>query len=540
MLMQSRATQRLDESSTAIRTHLSEVFLSSNRAYKLLRPVETTFVDFRDRATRLEAARREYELNRRLSPDVYLGLADVIENDELVDRLIVMDRLPADRQLDRLLNDPALLDHLREVARLVASFHAGQPPVTGSSASAVAGADALRRNWADHFRVLEPMAGNVIPIEEFRRARRLVERFISGRTALFGERIEQGWIRDGHGDLRCEHVFCLDDGPRLIDCLAFNDEFRIGDVLNDVAFLAMDLHRLAGPGAAMWFVERYDEFCNEHHPSSLAHHYVAYRAYVRAKVAAIRFSQGDEDALAEVEEYHRLALQHLEVGRPRLILVGGGAGVGKSTVAEHLADRLAATWLRADEVRKNLAGASSGEHRFDGFEEGLYDPKFSDRVYRDLLAKAELLLERGESVVLDASWGAETRRNWARHVGRRTSSTVVELLCRAPAGVARQRIVERMATVYNPSDATPEIAERIQESFDPWPAAAIIDTNRSIAQSIDSAYCQVMDSSDRDASTETMRVDGAMLTEETISLFLSRASAGVFVRAGLRSKRTEA
>ncbi|MGI9595791.1 MAG: hypothetical protein ACR2QK_06510 [Acidimicrobiales bacterium] len=368
-------------SSGVIETVLSRVFLAPDRVYKMLKPVETSFVDFTDRSRRLAATSREFQLNRLISPDVYLGLTDITENGEVTDRMIVMNRLPDERRLDRLVDHPDFSDHLRQVAKLIAAFHAGQPPVTGHDAGC-ADPVALGRNWGDNFEVLAPMAGPVIPVADYRRAQVLVDRFLAGREALFAERIEHGWVRDGHGDLRCEHVFCLDDGPRLIDCLAFRDDFRVADVLNDVAFLAMDIHRVAGPAAARWFIERYDEFSNEHHPAALAHHYVAYRAHVRAKVAAIRFGQGDEDAAEEILAYHRLALEHLEVGQPRLILVGDGAGVGKSTVAAGLADRLAITWLRSDEIRKNMAGIDYDQHAFSEPGAGIYSAPFTDRVYR--------------------------------------------------------------------------------------------------------------------------------------------------------------
>jgi aminoglycoside phosphotransferase family enzyme/adenylate kinase family enzyme len=510
------------EPPTAIQTHLSQVFLTGDRAYKLLRPVTTSFVDFSDRAVRLAAARQEFELNRRISPDVYLGLADVVEGDELADRMIVMRRLPDERRLDRLLADAELDDHLRSAARTVAAFHAGQAPIRGEAAAAAA-VDALERNWADHFRALEPLAGPGIPAAEFERVQDLVSRYLAGRRTLLAERIDDGWVRDGHGDLRCEHVFLLDDGPRLIDCLAFRDDFRIADVLNDVAFLAMDLHRLAGPAAASRMVRWYDEFCNERHPASLAHHYVAYRAYVRAKVAAIRFAQGDGEAMAEVETYHRLALQHLEAGQPRLILVGGGAGVGKSTVAERLAEQVDATWLRADEIRKAMAGLQPGTHAFDEYQSGMYSPEFSDRVYRELLDQASLLLERGRSVVLDATWSSAGRRAAAREVAEWTFSELVELRCVAPDPVAKERIARRMADPYNPSDATPELVDRLNRSVDPWPEAIEIDTDQSIAGSVQAAYCHVMDGdADAEQRDESIRIEPFLLARETIDLFLAR------------------
>ena len=520
------------------RTHLSDVFLSADRAFKLLRPVDAGFVDFTDTATRLAAAATEFELNKRLSPDVYLGLADVVEDGELADRLIVMRRLPAERRLDRLIDAPGLADHLREVARRVAAIHAAAPALTGADAD-VARHRAIRANWDGCLEVLEPTVGSIIPTAEFRRVVELVDRYLTGRAGLFDQRVDAGWVRDGHGDLRAEHVFCLDDGPRLIDCLAFRDDYRIADVLADVAFLAMDLHRLAGPAAAAHFVALYDEFADERHPSSLAHHYVAYRAAVRAKVAAVRFGQGERAAAGEILAYHQLALQHLEVGQPRLIMVGGGAATGKSTVASALADRLAATWLRADEIRKNLAGLSADEHAYSEFEAGIYSPDFSDRVYAELLREAELLLARGESVVLDASWSSAEHRRLARELGERTAAAVTELVCTVDPAVARERIARRMASLYNPSDATPDIADRLLAAFDQWPEAARVGTGCAIVSSVDSAYGRVMAGSllqpldgrrARPGPPGPLRVVDTALSHETIGLFLSRVSSGIFVR----------
>lgn len=146
-----------DQSQAVIETHLSRVFLTPDRAYKLLKPVTTSFVDFSERADRLAATTQEFELNKVMSPDVYLGLADVVENGEIAERMIVMRRLPADRQLDRLADAPDFLDHVREAARLIATIHAAEPPVARAEAES-ATIEALAANWDDNFDALEPLA----------------------------------------------------------------------------------------------------------------------------------------------------------------------------------------------------------------------------------------------------------------------------------------------------------------------------------------------------------------------------------------------
>ena len=521
-----RPADGLAPSTHVVETHLSRIFLTPDRAYKQLKAVTTSFVDLADPDDRLVAATREFELNQRLSPDVYLGTADVDEGGTIVERLIVMRRLPADRQLDRLISDsdPDIDDHIRRVARLMATLHSAQPPEHGDTARGATLA-ALRANWDDSFATVEPLVGTVIPASEHQLARDLVDRYLNGRGALFEERIEQGWVRDGHGDLRAEHVFCLDDGPRLIDCLAFRDDLRITDVLLDLAFLVMDLHRLVGPGPALSLVRHYDEFAGERHPSTLAHHYVAYRAHLRAKIAAIRYGQGVAEAAQEVADYHELALQHLLVGQPRLVLVGGGAGVGKSTVAAGVADAIGAVWLRADELRKNLAGLPADEHAFEQPDEGIYRPEFSDRVYRELVREAEVLLARGESVVLDATWSAEHRRVWARELAEATSSTLSEIHCQVPLAVARERIARRLASIDDPSDASPEIADHLAATFEPWPTAIAVDTGLAIARSVEAACDVVVDRHRRRSRAEPAHLEELILSRETIEFFLHRISA---------------
>ena len=281
-------------------------------------------------------------------------------------------------------------------------------------------------------------------------------------------------VRDGHGDLLADDIFCLDDGPRILDCLAFAEALRVGDVLLDIAFLAMDVERLAGPDAAETLLREYQELSDEHHPELLAHHYIAYRAGVRAKVAQLRCEQGD-DAAEGVSSHVELCLRHLEDGRVRLVLVGGGAGVGKSTLALDMARALRWTALSTDEIRREGAGLASGEHAFAPPGEGLYEPARVDAVYRTMIDRARLLLERGEAVILDASWTAASHRRQARDLATSTGSELVEIECRLPPAIAKERIARRLASLDVPSDATPAVVDHQAAVRDPWPEAEAAD-----------------------------------------------------------------
>ena len=445
-----------------------------DRAYKLLKPIRTSFLDFSTSPLRVEAADQEVELNRRMAPDVYVGTADVIEHGELVDRMIVMQRLPDDRRLTTLLGRPEAFDDVREVAKAIAVFHEAQDPI--HDAEPIAGPAALHKNWADNFLGMQPLVVDILSVSEVERARALVARFLTSRQPLFATRMADGLVRDGHGDLTAQDTFILDDGPRIIDCLAFDPALRIGDVLLDVAFMAMDLERLGGPELAAHFMEAYGDFSNERHPAALLHHYVAYRASVRVKVEAIRHLQGDPDAAAAARSYFDLCRAHLEKGQLSLTLVGGTPGTGKSTLASGISNATGAMVLTTDELRKDLTGRDHLDHAESDVDQGIYSPTTSTRTYQELLDRAGALLDRAESVVLDASWNSAADREAARVLAGDSGADLIEIECVLDADIAKERIAKRLVAGTDPSDARPEIVDELRAKHEPWPSAHKIDT----------------------------------------------------------------
>lgn len=476
----------------AAETHFSWVFFTPDRAFKLLKPVVMPFIDHTDVENRLESISREYELNHEISPDVYLGTADVVEDGAVVDRMLVMRRLPDDRRLSGLVGRPGFERHLRAVAKAVASLHARREPITDAP---MAGHAALLENWRDNFDGLAPYVGTVIDEHDFQRAERLTERYLTGRESLLEDRIAGGFVRDVHGDLTADDIFCLDDGARIIDCLAFNDRWRIVDVLSDIGFLIMDIHRLAGWKAAEQLMRWYLEFSNEHHPSSLAHHYVAYRAHVRAKVACSRFAQGDERSALLARRYHDLTVNHLERARLRVIVVGGGPGVGKSTLAQNLGAHYGYPVLASDEVRKDVTMTGRDEHHFADPDAGIYEAASKAATYDELRREAELLLRGGTGVVLDATWSRDSDRRSIRDLARDTGAELVEVECVLDRAIAKERIARRLANPDNPSDATPDLVDHMAASREHWPEAIAIDTGAPVDKIRSSALAAIEDES---------------------------------------------
>jgi aminoglycoside phosphotransferase family enzyme/predicted kinase len=416
-------------------------------------------------------------LNRRLSPGVYLGVADLVGPDgQVQDHVVLMQRMPERRRLATLIRSGAQVDRqVREVARALAVFHgrAERSEVISRDVTAASVAALWQTSFVqmrEHTDLVPgPVEGDI---------ERLVGRYLAGRGELFRQRSVTS-VLDGHGDLMAEDIFCLDDGPRILDCLEFDDRLRHVDQVDDAAFLAMDLEHLGARGMALRFLEWYAEFSGDHAPSSLVEHYLAYRAFVRAKVACVRHAQGLGGAAPEARRLLASALAHLQRGAVTLVVVGGPPGTGKSTVAAGLADRLGLTLLSSDRVRKELAQLSPVTSATAGFGEGIYTPGWSRRVYDELMRRAAMLLRVGESVVVDATWASERYRGLARETTASAVADLVELRCSVSPGIAdaRLRTRPRMSAAGTVSDASPAVSTGLRDGFEEWPTAYEVDTS---------------------------------------------------------------
>nr|WSY49741.1 AAA family ATPase [Streptomyces sp. NBC_00886] len=469
-------------------THTAIVFFAGDRAYKVKKPVDLGFLDYTSRAARQDACEREVALNRRFAPDVYLGLGEFSSPDaETAEPLVVMRRMPADRRLSRLVREGVGLDDvLRAVARHLAAWHAEAP--RGPDVDEQGTRDALSSRWEASFAQIHALAEDGSVPEGMAETEQLVRRYLAGRERLFASRIEQGRVVDGHGDLLCEDIFCLDDGPRVLDCLEFDDRLRYVDGLDDAAFLAMDLEQLGAPEAAAYFLAQYSEHSGDPAPASLWHHYVAYRAFVRAKVSLIQAGQGAPGAESASRRLVSATLRHLRTSAVCLTQVGGLPGSGKSTLAGAMADRLGVTLLSSDRVRKELAGLPAEQSAAADYGEGLYTPEWTARTYATLLDRAAALLSAGESVVLDATWSDQAQREAAQRVAERTSTNLVALHCHVPDDVSAARL---RARAFGPSDADLGIATAMAAREPAWPEAVAIDTSGSLESAVARALAAV-------------------------------------------------
>jgi aminoglycoside phosphotransferase family enzyme/predicted kinase len=479
--------------SRVIETHVSYVVFIGDRVYKLKKPVVTDFLDFRTAHARRAACDAEVRLNRRLAPDVYLGVATVAGPGDCRDYLMVMRRMPDDRRLTRLVTegDSDIAQKLGEIAVVVAEFHAR---ADRSPEIDLAGRpEQVLVKWAANTAALRSYRSVGVDQAVVERVDRLARRYVEGRAVIFEERIAAGRVIDGHGDLLADDIFCLPDGPRILDCLEFDPRLRAVDTLADVAFLAMDLERLGRPDLADQFLGAYQQAARDDWPASLAHHWIAHRAQVRAKVACLRASQEHQDEPEQAEQLLSLAARHLDAAIPRLALVGGQPGTGKSTLAAAIGHARHWAVLRSDVIRKRLAGLDPLTPAASAYGTGIYRAEATAETYAKLLAEAQSLLIRGYSVILDASWTQRCWREAAAQLAGKTGALLVPLRCQTARPVAAARLRARAARGGDPSDATEEIAAAMALTADPWSDANIVSTTGDWQTSLRAAQAIVDD-----------------------------------------------
>lgn len=465
-------------------THTGLVFLVGDRAYKVKKPVVTDFLDFSTLDRRENACAREVALNSRLAPNSYLGIAHFAPPGGVPEPVIVMRRYPDDHRLATLVRTGRpVTDQLNSVALVLARFHASA--ARGREVDAAGRVDAITGRWQENLAELERYADGIVPgldPDVVAETRRLAIDFMAGRSVLFAGRIAARHIVDGHADLLADDIFCLEDGPELLDCLEFDDQLRFVDAIDDAAFLAMDLEFLGHPELGASFLDAYARLAEDDAPASLRDFYIAYRAVVRAKVDCVRHGQGVAGAADDARRHLEIAHEHLRSGAVRLVLVGGGPGTGKTTLARALAERLGALVVSTDDVRAEMVrrGELAGEP--GALDEGLYAPENVDAVYEGVLRRAHLGLCQGRTVIVDGTWLHPDHRDRARVVARETASPIVEIACVANPEETTRRIRVR---TEGTSQVTPEIATALAERTDAtWPGAHQIDTNRPPAEAL--------------------------------------------------------
>lgn len=494
-----------------VETHISWVFLVGDQVWKLKKPVDFGFLDFTRVEARRAACEAEVVLNRRLAPEVYLGVEPLCrrpdgsvhvgapgEGDVRLDWAVHMRRVPdADRADVRLAEGRLGFDEVGRIAQRIAAFHAACRADDDTARFGTPAAVAV--NVAENVAQTREALPELLDPDDAREIVAAQTGFIEAHDAVFHARIAAGRVRDGHGDLRLEHVYLDDAGGVLaLDCIEFNDRFRYADVAADLAFLAMDLTLHGRADLAEHLLAAYAEAANDHDLYRVVDFYEGYRAFVRAKVAT--FVAADPSAPAAVRERARAAARHgflvaLGSHRPRalapmVVAVGGPVAAGKSTVARQVSRWLAAPIVEADRTRKAMLGVSATTRLTEPGWKGAYDPRFTEEVYREVVRRGEVVLGSGRPVVLDASFRSAAFRREARALAARAGVPFRFVECQAPREVLAERLRARERDPSRVSDARVQILDDFLKAWEPVEELAAeehvrLDTRSTLAETLD-------------------------------------------------------
>jgi aminoglycoside phosphotransferase family enzyme/predicted kinase len=459
-----------------IETHISWVFLTERHAYKLKKPVKFDFLDFSTREARRRDCEDEIRLNRRMAPNVYQAVVPVTMDHrqriqvegagQIVDWAVKMRRLPTEQSLEQLIRrDQLSEEQVDALAQTLAEYYQGASPL-------VMRADEYVKHFEDHIRANRRdllVSEHGLDSAQVKRVHTAQLLFLRCDPQSLRNRVCDGRVIEGHGDLRPEHIV-FDPGPLVFDCVEFNAELRQVDVLDELGFLAMECDSLGAEQVGERVVGAYCDKSGDRPSEALRNFYKAYRACVRAKVAVLRgdqlnaASRGKAQALAR--RYLQLATRYCRgLGPPVLLVVRGLMGTGKTTLANALAETLGADHLQTDQVRREMDDSASAYS--EGYGQGRYSPQQRDRVYDALLEQARLRLEEGISVVLDGTFLTDAHRQKALGLARGGDIVPLVVTCRCPDHVARQRIEERLASGRSLSEARPELLAQQRSEEEP-------------------------------------------------------------------------
>jgi uncharacterized protein len=457
-------------------THISWVFLAGELAYKLKKPVVLDFLDYGTPERRLYNCLEEVRLNRRLAPALYLGVRGVRltpEGAELTadddprasDFVVEMRRYDEQRTMAALLERGELNgEAVVAVGRRLAAFHVSASVVPAGRAPVLAAERRFQRN-------LQELLANVEQrgeIERIQALQRFANAYITAHAVTFARRAGEDRIRDGHGDLRSEHVIMGGD-LQVVDCVEFDPALRQLDVAEDLAFLVFDLAAHGGDRFGAVLVQAYRGVGGDPGQDSLIAFYATYWALVRAKVALVRAAQlhgaNTDHGRDSAEARDLIGVAERFAWRARLplvIVVCGAPASGKSYLARALAERSGFAHIASDVARKRLVGVLPTQ-RAPG---EAYSAEWNERTYAELGRRAKQEAEANRGAVVDATFRHRAdRRVFATAFA--AAAPVLFIECQAPTAVLAERARRRAHEPERVSDADVAITLRERQSWEP-------------------------------------------------------------------------
>jgi aminoglycoside phosphotransferase family enzyme/predicted kinase len=453
-----------------IETHISWVLLAGRYAYKIKKALDLGFLNTSTLEARRHFCNEELRLNRRLAPQLYLGVVAIggshthpeWNTQPAIEYAVKMRRFAPAKTFDRMIVRGKIeASHMDALAATLAQFHTGLPAATTDTAD-------FHATLEQDFSQLAKLLSDADDAAKLTALQQASERAYRDNQHQLQERCNQGYLRECHGDLHLGNIALIAGQPIPFDGIDFNPALRHIDVMDEAAFLFMDLLHHRHTDLAYRFLNAYLEQTGDYAGVKLLNFYCAHRAAVRAKVSAIRAHQAGmtehahEEAMAACRSYLQLAAAILAPQRPRLIITHGLPGSGKSTFAQAALERMGAIRLRSDVERKRLFGLSALQE--SRAEQNIYSTAATQRTYAHLLATARGLLDAGFTVIVDAAFLKYDEREMFRKLAQQTGANFAIASLQADDATLRARILQRQ---NDASEANLAVLEKLQTVQEP-------------------------------------------------------------------------
>ncbi len=480
-----------------IETHISWVLLTGDYAYKIKKPVDLGFVDFSTLEKRRHYCQEELRLNQRLAPMLYLEVVAFtgtpchpILNGKGTpfEYAVKMKQFPSSARLDRVLERDGLHPtYMDQLAHDIATFHARI--AIADPESPFGEPETIRQHAMDNFTILKQLIAD-------NKKRSVIETLLQWSDVTFHrlrklmeERKKAGYVRECHGDMHLGNMVLLQKRVVVFDCIEFNPSLNWIDVMNELAFLVMDLEQRGRTDLGFRFLNRELEYSGDYSGIVLLSYYLVYRAMVRAKVAGIRLSQTEpgsanrEETERELQNYLSLAERYIRPQKNRLFITHGVSGSGKTHLTQPLLERLRAIRIRSDIERKRMFGLAPEARSGSTPGGGIYTPDATQRLYERLLTLAKEILRSGYPVVVDATFLKREQRERFRALAEQSGADFTILDFQADTATLRARIQRRNRERKDASEATLAVLERQLLEREPFGAEELpfvisIDTKK--------------------------------------------------------------
>ena len=455
---------------SVIETHISYVILTGTYVYKIKKPLNLEFLNFSTLAKRLFYCQEEIRLNKKMAPDIYLEVVKITGdyhnpkingNGKTIEYAVKMCEFPQDAIFAQLLDKQQLtLDMIRQTAQRIAQFHESAPLALADNPYGTY--LQVHKPVEQNFNQIRPFLSTSQDIKDLALVSQWADQEHQRWLSLFRERKQNNFIRECHGDIHLGNIALVNGEPVIFDCIEFNDSLRWTDTMADLAFLAMDLEDKGQLVFANQIVSDYLQATQDYSGLRILPYYKSYRAVVRAKIALYQRIQQKNSAAQRISWQHyqdcmQLAIRYCKSKKNVLIIMYGLPGCGKTTVAEYLVQHASFIHISSDITRKQLSGLAITSKNKLAIYKGIYRPEITEQVYQHMHHTAQLILQAGYSVVVDATFIKRQHRNAYRHLAETHGVPFKILHIDAEEAIIFSRLQKRQQQTQQISEAGEDI-----------------------------------------------------------------------------------